>query len=81
MVIAVSILVIIICCCMESFEDTSYRAQRNAQRRHEELMEAIRKDRENVRAISVKKKRVARRRIAKDPNGNILAEEITEEEL
>lgn len=81
MVIAISIIVFIICCCMESFEDSSRRAQRNAQRRHEELMEAIRKDRENARALSVKKKKVTRRRIAKDSAGNTLAEEITEEEL
>lgn len=81
MVIAISIIVFIICCCMESFEDASYRAQRNAERRHEELMEAIRKDRENTRALSVKKKKVTRRRIAKDSTGNTLAEEITEEEL
>ncbi len=79
MVIAITILVFIICCCMESFEDSSRRAQRNAERRHAELMEAMRRDREHYPAV--RKTKGTRRRIAKDSAGNTLAEEIMEEDL
>ncbi len=90
MVIALGIIIFVIGCCLSSYEDTSYRQQRDAERRHQELMDTLeecRRENEAKRlvptncgsAVMPKQERRARRRIAKDKDGNILAEEITEE--
>lgn len=76
MVLAIGIIIFIIGCCMSSYEDTSYNNQRNAEARHRELMQTLEESR---REVAPREERRARRRIAKDKDGNILAEEITEE--
>ena len=75
MILAIGIIIFIIGCCIDSFEQNSYLARKEAHKRHDELLKAILKE----EASPVKKTKVTRRRIAKDPQGNILAEEITEE--
>lgn len=76
MLIAVGIIVFIVGCCLSSFEDVSYNSQVSAERRQKELLNELAK-------ISEKEsKRVRRtRRIARDKDGNVLAEEIIEEEV
>lgn len=76
MLIAVGIIVFIVGCCLSSFEDVSYNSQVSAERRQKELLNELAK-------ISEKEsKRVRRtRRIARDKDGNISAEEIIEEEV
>lgn len=76
MVLAIGIVIFIIGCCMSSYEDTSYNNQRNAEARHRELMQILE---ENKREVAPREERRARRRIAKDKEGNVLAEEVTEE--
>lgn len=76
MVLAIGIIIFIIGCCMSSYEDTSYNNQRNAEARHRELMRILE---ENRREVAPREERRARRRIAKDKEGNVLAEEVTEE--
>ena len=78
MVLALGIIIFIIGCCLSSYEGTSYTSQKRAEQRHRELMrelEECRKEKE----LAPREERRARRRIAKDKDGNILAEEITEE--
>lgn len=77
MILAFGIILFIICSIMESAEEANYQAHQDAVRQHRELIEALSKERE----VSVRKTKVTRRRIAKDKEGNTLAEEITEEEL
>ena len=77
MVLVFGIILFIVCCIMESLEEASYQARQDAIKHHRELIEALSKERE----VSVRKTKVTRRRIAKDKEGNTLAEEITEEEL
>ena len=76
MVLAIGIIIFIIGCCMSSYEDTSYNNQRNTEARHRELMRILEESR---REVAPREERRARRRIAKDKDGNILAEEITDE--
>ena len=78
MVLAIALIIFVIGCCLSSFEDASYDAQRNAQRRHEELMNELRQAQERD-AREVRQTKVTRRRVVKDKQGNILAEEITGE--
>lgn len=73
------IFIFIVGCCMSTYEDTSYRNNRRAEARHRELIAELNRYREESREIAPKEERKARRRIAKDKDGNILAEEITEE--
>ena len=78
MIIAIGIIIFIIGCCLSSYEDTSYASQKQAEQRHRELMRALEEARQE-RELAPREERRARRRIAKDKNGNILAEEVTEE--
>lgn len=78
MIIALGIIMFIIGCCLSTYEDTSYNNQRNAEARHRELMQQLEECRQE-RALMAKEERRARRRIAKDKEGNVLAEEVTEE--
>lgn len=78
MIIAIGVIIFIIGCCLSSYEDTSYNSQRNAEIRHRELMRQLEECRQE-RELAPKEERRARRRIAKDKDGNVLAEEITEE--
>lgn len=90
MILAIGIIIFIVGCCLSSYEDVSYDSQVRAERRHRELMcelEECRRENETKKltppncgsAVMPRQERRARRRIAKDKDGNILAEEITEE--
>lgn len=78
MIIGLGIIIFIIGCCLSTYEDTSYNNQRNTEARHRELMRQLEECRQE-RDLAPREERRARRRIAKDKDGNILAEEITEE--
>ena len=78
MILALGIIIFIIGCCLSSYEDTSYTNQKRAEQRHRELMRELEEAREE-RALAPREERRARRRIAKDKDGNVLAEEVTEE--
>lgn len=78
MIIAIGIIIFIIGCCLSSYEDTSYTSQKRAEQRHRELMRTLEEARQE-RELAPREERRARRRIAKDKDGNILAEEVTEE--
>ena len=78
MIIGLGIIIFIIGCCLSSYEDTSYNSQRSAEARHRELMRQLEECRHERELVS-KEERRTRRRIAKDKDGNLLAEEITEE--
>lgn len=84
------ILIFIIGCCLSTYEDTSYNNNRRAEARHRELiaeLEECRRENEAKKlvppncgtSVMPRQERRARRRIIKDKDGNILAEEITEE--
>ena len=75
MLLMLGILTFIVGCVVSAFENNSYRNQRMAERRHKEIMRVF----EEQRDIVPKVERRARRRIAKDNEGNLIAEEITEE--
>ena len=81
MVLALGIIIFIIGCCLSSYEDTSYTNQKRAEQRHRELMQELEESRKarEERSLVPKEERRAHRRIAKDKDGNVLAEEITEE--
>lgn len=79
MVLAIAVIIFIIGCCLESYEDNSYKAERRAEQRHRELMRAL--EEENRRSQAPRRTKQVRRRFAQDRNGNILVEEITEEEF
>jgi hypothetical protein len=75
MILALGIILFIIGCCVSSYEDNAYESQIRADRRHKELMRALVESKE----IAPKKAKRTQRRIAKDKEGNLLAEEIIEE--
>ena len=90
MILALGLIIFVIGCCLSSYEDVSYDSQVRAERRHKELMrelEECRRENEAKRlappdcgsAVAPRQERRARRRIARDKDGNLLAEEITEE--
>ena len=76
MVLALAVIIFVIGCCLSSYEDNSYKAQR----REEELMRVLKEHRNSPPPAPRRIKQV-RRRFAQDKDGNILGEEITEEEL
>lgn len=78
MIIGLGIIIFIIGCCLSSYEDTSYNNQKSAEARHHELMRQLEECRQE-RELAPREERRARRRIAKDKEGNLLAEEVTEE--
>lgn len=75
MILALGIIIFIIGCCVSSYEDNAYEAQIRADRRHRELMRALSESKE----VAPRKTKRTQRRIAKDKEGNVLAEEIIEE--
>ena len=80
MVLALGIIIFIIGCCLSSYEDNTYNAQRREEQRHKELMRVLNEQR-NSAPPAPRRTKVVRRRIAKDKEGNVLGEEIIEEEL
>ena len=80
MVLALGIIIFIIGCCLSSYEDNTWNAQRRAEQRHKELMRILSENRNSAPPAPRRRKQV-RRRFAQDKDGNILGEEITEEEL
>ena len=81
MVLALGIIIFIIGCCLSSYEDNTYNAERRAEQRHRELMRALDEASRRPQVPAQRRARQVRRRFAKDSHGNILGEEITEEEL
>ena len=77
--IALGIIIFVIGCCLSSYEDNTYNAQRREEQRHKELMRILSENLNNPPAP--RRTRQVRRRFAQDKDGNILGEEITEEEL
>ena len=80
MVIAFSVILFIIGCCMSSYEDYAYKVQKREERLEKELMRILEENRNSAPPAPRRRKQV-RRRFAQDKNGNILGEEILEEEL
>lgn len=77
MVIAIGIIIFFIGCIVSSVEDEGVRAQR----RHNELMQILSENLKKETEKEVTARRVTRRRIAQDKEGNVLAEELTEENV
>ena len=73
--IALGLIIFVIGCCLSTYEDSSYKAQRNAEQRHKELMKVLSESNEVV----PKRTKRTQRRLARDKEGNMLAEEIIEE--
>lgn len=70
-----ALIIYLVACCIESSERSHYISERNNERRHRELVRAVKeqKDREP------KKIKRTVRRIAQTQDGTVLAEERTEE--
>lgn len=83
MFLALGIIIFVIGCCLSSYEDNSYNAERRAEQRHRELMQELEEARRHSQSQlpAQRKTKIVRRRFAQDRNGNILGEEITEEEI
>ena len=79
MILALGIIIFVIGCCLSSFEDSSYSTQQKQEQRHRELMQAL-SESKRINETPVRRKQV-QRRFAMDKEGNLLGEEITEEEL
>ena len=77
MVLIIGIIIFVIGCCLSSFEDASYNSQVSAERRQKELLNELAKLHENE--VAPRKAKRTQRRIAKDKEGNMMAEEIIEE--
>ena len=75
MIIAIGIIIFLVGCIVSSVEDSSASAQRLEARRHEELMKLLSNTQRKTPTVT----KVTRRRVAQDKEGNVLAEEITEE--
>ena len=72
MITALGIIVFIIGCCLSSSEDNSYKREQE----HKELMRALSESRQDEAPV---RHRRTHRRMAKDKEGNMIAEEIIEE--
>ena len=77
--IALGIIIFFIGCLVSSVEEAEASARRREERRHRELMKLLSEPPKQTEGASPARKRVVRRRIAQDKDGNVLAEEITEE--
>ena len=75
MVLAIGVIIFFIGCLMSSVENAEASASRREKQRHEELMRILSEEYKRSEMTT----KVTRRRIAKDKEGNILAEEVTEE--
>ena len=71
MFIALGLIIFVIGCCLSSYEDVSYTSQKRAEARHRELMRELEEARQE-RELAPREERRARRRIAKDKDGNLL---------
>ena len=80
MILALGIIIFIIGCCVSSYEDSSYNAERKAEQRHRELIKALDEARKQSQYPTKKHIKKVQRRFVKDKNGNTIGEEITEEE-
>ena len=81
MILALGVIIFVIGCCLSSYEDNSYNAERRAEQRHRELMRALDEASRQPHPPAQRRVKQVRRRFAQDKNGNILGEEISEEEL
>ena len=84
MLLMAGLVIFLIGCIISAVDDYSNSSQRMAERRHRELMRYLadmnkKQEVEEEEELSPTLKRVIRRRIAQDKEGNVLAEEITEE--
>lgn len=79
MILALGIIIFVIGCCLSSFEDCSYNAQQRQEKRYNEIIKALNESK-RANEIPVKRKQT-RRRFAMDKEGNLLGEEITEENI
>lgn len=75
MIILFGLLLIILGCCISSSAEDDKVYELNRERRHKELIKAVAEN----KSKQIKKSKVTRRRILKDANGNVIAEEIIEE--
>ena len=79
MILVIALLIFLVGCIVSSVDDASASAQRREEQRQKELMKLISENR-NTPSVPHQTK-VTRRRVAQDKEGNVLAEEITEETL
>lgn len=79
MVLALSIIIFVIGCCLESAGKDWEVSERNNERRHRELLEAQLRHHEIMESQS-RRKSVTRRRYLRDEKGRFIAEEVTVEE-
>ena len=77
MLLIIGIVIFLIGCIVSSVDDSNASAQRREAQRHAELMRILSENQK--KEASYPQTKVTRRRIAQDKEGNILAEEITEE--
>ena len=77
MILAIGIIIFFIGCIVSSIDNASESARIREEEYHQELMKAITEGKKEEIAPTLT--RVIRRRMAKDKEGNTLAEEITEE--
>lgn len=77
MFLALGIIIFVIGCCLSSFEDNAYQSHISAERRQKELLNELAKLHENE--VAPRKAKRTQRRIARDKDGNMMAEEIIEE--
>ena len=74
MILGIAVIIFLVGCIVSSIDDASY----SAQKREEELLRILSKHRDDE-VPPAKQTKVTRRRIAQDKEGNVLAEEVTEE--
>ena len=77
MIICLGILIFIIGCCLSASAADDERYERNAERRHRELVEELRKQREHEKRSSQTKCRV--RTMLRDEKGRFIAQEVIED--
>lgn len=75
MIILFGLLLIVIGCCISASAEDDRMFEIEHERRHREVIKAVAEN----KSKQLKKSKVTRRRILKDTNGNVIAEEIIEE--
>ena len=80
MVLALSIILFVIGCCLESAGKDWEVSERNNERRHRELLEEQLRHHEVMESSQERRKTVTRRRYLRDEKGRFIAEEISVEE-
>lgn len=66
MLLALGIIIFIIGCCVSSYEDASYNAERRAEQRHRELMRALDEASKRSQPPAQRRTKQVRRRFAQD---------------